>query len=471
MIFEKNGVASMHDGLRISGSDRLELGRSAAAVSGRTVIPLIRLLSRWLKSSTAAKQRADRYHRLIRRTLYRQFPETARELEGAARGLSLHPEDLLYARVALQNLFPTGCTNFGAVPPATDDDSIMISWNFDIVFLFKLIMGRFPLFVREVEGTIPYLCVGTPVLWDIGILNSEGLCCVNNAVGMTDAGGGFHPFELIGRAMETCSTVREAAGVFDEGPRMATRCMFIGMLMNSNTIWADRDGSLSVFEYSHNHFHEEPAGPQGIIASANHHQFLDNRLSGSFDPDSQEFIAGSYSRLGRMWNLLREYHGRINPQVAKTMTSDHIPDYTLLKDFGIARRWWEEKLDDSTICAHAWNFGKHLRRGEFGRAFDEISASCTLYSFQIQPLSHTVWLTNGFPCRNPAVPTYWGRILGAGGEPPQSVPVHAEPGRPRRYREHSGIFRHDAGPLESGLRKVWLDIIEMAERPNFSDRL
>lgn len=452
--------------LKLYGKDRFELGANAALSSGATVSRLIKVLSRWARRRPVLLERAamDAQSRLKRASRYRS--ESIREMEGLSGGLGISLEDLLAARSIIESCAATRCTNFGAVPPATVGDDIIVSWNLDAAFVLKLLMGRFPLYVRELEGSIPYLCLGVPALSGIGILNAEGLCCVINAVPMTDDGEGFTPFELNNRAMETCSTVDEAAGIFEEGPRQATWSISLGMLMNWNMIWADMSGGLSVFEYSHNHFHREKSGKEGVIASANHHRFLDRGLSGSFDPTSLELIAGSYSRLARMEALLRDYHGRIDPRVAKLITSDHLPDYSLLREFDVEREWWEEKVDDSTICAHAWNFKKHLLKGEFEAALTEVSISRTLYSIQVQPRSMTVWFTGGFPCRNPSRPFYWGKMLGSAVEHyPPAVETSGLPGR-QKERVRRGMFRSGAGPVEAFLTRVWMGLLHKVEEIN-----
>ena len=78
--------------------------------------------------------------------------------------------------------------------------------------------------------------------------------------------------------------------------------------MNLNCIWGDLNGSGLAIEHSANHI-EYHGDENGILAITNHHQFLDRRLTGSPDPDRQAAIAGSFCRLGRMWNLLREHYG------------------------------------------------------------------------------------------------------------------------------------------------------------------
>ena len=250
-------------------------------------------------------------------------------------------------------------------------------------------------------------------------------------------------------------------------PGAILKALYAGILFNWNTIWGDARGGLSVFECSHNHFHEERAGERASIASANHHQFLDRGLTGSVDPLRDPLIAGSYSRLARMYSLLDTYHGCINPFAAKLIVSDHIPDYSVLKEYGIEREWWEEKVDDSTICAHPWNMRRHLARGEVYPALEEATVSWTVYSFQVRPGRMTVWFTDGHPCRRPTTPYYWGGLLGSGGEPD---PGAIDPGTGRARRRETarrGMFMRDTTGFPASVEKVIMGRIEAVENSHF----
>jgi len=452
---------------RLYGKNHFDLGRRIAASNGGSIKCAIKALSRWARVNPREYKWITKGLPVHSKTISTIYPNRIRELEGIARGLSMGLDDMLAARAIIDSSIVPCCTTFGAVPPATRDGDIILSWNFDAPFSLKMFFGRYPLFVREVEGTIPYLCVGRPWFWSMGILNAEGLGCVVNGVGVTDDGDGFTPFELNARTMESCATVEEAAQVFKEGPRQATKAMSANMLLNWNTIWADKNGDMSLFEYSHNHFHQRPAGEEGIMASANHHQFLDRELSGSFDPLGQEMITGSYSRLARAWTLLRMHQGKINPQAAKLIASDHLPDYSLLEEFGIDREWWEEKMDDSTICAHAWNMKKHLKRGELAKSFMERQWSCTMYSIQVQPQEHVVWFTNGHPCRNNTQPVYWGEMLGAESQPSSYALSPIELLKPGTEKGRKGMFMRNTRRIDSLRTKQWLFVTSLLERSAF----
>ncbi|MHB8894096.1 MAG: carcinine hydrolase/isopenicillin-N N-acyltransferase family protein [Candidatus Geothermincolia bacterium] len=451
------------DSLVVRGKDRFELGREAARVSGRRTKVIVKALAQWAKAHPTVLDEIGRPG------LAGLEPAARMELEGAAGALCLADDDLLAARRVFESMAQTACTNFGAVGPATEDGGEMLSWNMDLPPYFWVLLGRFPLFVRDLDGYIPYVCFGVPALMGIGVMNVEGLTCVVNAVGMTDEGEGMSAYELNNTAMETCSTVDEAAKVYQQGPRGVIKGMTFALLMNFNTIWTDRAGNLSLFEYSHNYFHEEKAGGKSTIASTNHHQFIDRSLDGSFDPSTQKLITGSFARLGRMYALLDEYRGRIGPEVARKIVSDHTPDYSLLEEFGIKPEWWEGKIDDSTICAHAWNLKKHLLRGEFAEASMEVGFSTTMYSMQYQPHKMTSWFALGHPCKNPVVPIYWGNLLGSDAERyPGALEPH-EVFRSRRETVRGSGFRRDATGCAGALGRAWVAITRAAEKPNFKE--
>lgn len=450
------GPAMRHPGVRLYGKDHRELGARAALLYGDRIKLTMRMLSRvargrpWLIDPGKPAPGAERLA----------------ELEGLSRGLSMGVDELSAAGSVAQSLAMAACTNFGALPPVTGDGDAMLSWNFDAAPPIRAMFGRFPLFVREVDGTIPYLCMGFPAFFGIGVMNAEGLCCVVNAVGIRDDGDGLSSFEMNNRCMETCSTVDAAEEVFATGPRGAVKAMTMGMLMNWNTIWTDRSGDLSVFEYSHNHFHRHRATDDRMVASANHHQFLDRSLSGSFDPGLQELITGSYSRLARMYAMLAANADRIDPERAKAMVSDHFPDYSLLREFGMDREWWEEMPDDATVCAHAWNLRRHLAKGKLMDAGMETAMSTTLYSFQIRPAGKTVWFTCGHPCRNETVPLYWGDMLGADGRRPDGALLPDRP-RSRVRRDRGMMFGSDGGVQGERLTRVWMSVTGAIEDQNF----
>ncbi len=348
-----------------------------------------------------------------RAALEEAYPQALERMEGLARAAGLERErDRLLSAGPGNPVRLSGCTNFAAVPPATRDGQVYVSWNMDLPGFFRLVMGRFPLYLRRIAGCRPYVCVGSPLLFGMGVMNSDGLCAAINAVGMTDAGEGLMAFELNNLMMETCSTLGEALDVARSSERQIVPGIMSSMLLNMNTLMADKSGEAALLEYSHNHLEAtSAAGHRGVLASANHHQFLDRGLSGGADPSVQPEIAGSYARVARMWELLDLHHGRISPAAAEAITSDHGAAYEALREFGMEPAWYGERVDDSTICAHPWNFWRHLGRGEVAEAFTERLVSMTLYRFLMEPRRCTIWFGRGYPCRGKYRPLWVGDLL------------------------------------------------------------
>ncbi|MDD5448920.1 MAG: hypothetical protein PHO53_07150 [Actinomycetota bacterium] len=141
--------------LRFYGKNHFEWGYEVGRWGRRFVKPLSSLLRR-----TAYLEEVLRERRKNLDLLKREAPSSFEEIKGEAKGLGVDIEDFFVMRMAFQNLFFHGCTTFGARPPATRDGEIMVSWNVDTFPLPKIGRARFPFFIHDVEGTIPYLFMG-----------------------------------------------------------------------------------------------------------------------------------------------------------------------------------------------------------------------------------------------------------------------------------------------------------------------
>jgi len=344
--------------------------------------------------------------------LEERYPAQLERVSGLARVLGVEPREVAAGGLALASLSGTGCTNFVAVPPATSDGRAYVSWNLDLSPFFRLLIGKMPLYVRDVAGSKPYVCMGLPVLFGVGVMNGDGLSACVNSVGAMDGGEGLTFFELNNLAMETQSTVDGAVSVWRDNPREVVPGLAIAIIMNSNSIFADMNGDAAVIEHSHRHMAVEKASEHGgVLASANHHQFLDRALSGGADPAIEPLIAGSYARLDRMWELLETFRGNIEPRTARIITTDHGLNYTSLAKYGMDRSYYDERVDDATICCHPWNLFRHLRRLEFVEALVEFNAAKTLNSILMDPARCTIYITLGNPCRKQYVPIWVGDAL------------------------------------------------------------
>ena len=235
-----------------AGRAREVLYRAALARAGA-------FLNRRGADPAATARRAERHLAL----LADRYPAQRERLGGLARALGADAREVTAAALALAALPGTGCTNFAAVPPATSDGKVYVSWNFDLSPFIRLLIGRMPLYVRDIAGSKPYLCLGMPVLFGIGVMNGDGLCSCVNSVGAMDGGEGLTVFELNNLAMETQSTVDGAVGVWRDNPREVVPGLATAIIMNANNIFSDMNGEAVVIECSHNHMEVARASEHG----------------------------------------------------------------------------------------------------------------------------------------------------------------------------------------------------------------
>lgn len=400
------------------------------------------------------------------RMLQRLYPRRMDRIRGLSGALGIDESDVASASEFLSAAITPRCTTFAAVPPATGDGGIYLSWNVDIALPLKYVLGRMPLFVIDLPDCNPYLAWGMPALFGMGLLNAKGVATVINGVGMDDGGEGLNAGELNNLAMETCETVEQVADVYRNNPREVFAGHSLAVMMNANSIWTDMDGNAVTIEYSHNHIAIEKAGRRKVMASANHHQYLDQELSGGANPGNQLAISGSYARLGRMWELLEEQYGRIDPAVARAIAGDHGTNYSLLEPWGISREWYEGPIDDGTICAHYWNAWEYLKSGRIKDAFIIYATSSTVNSILIAPRSFTVYLCYGWPCKNPHVPLYVGGHLGAEpGDENETETGAVVPGMPVAHRRGVGFaFGNPPAPGQRELKRRVHGIAEKIDR-------
>jgi hypothetical protein len=89
---------------------------------------------------------------------------------------------------------------------------------------------------------------------------------------------------------------------------------------------------------------------------------------------------------------------------------------------------------------------------------------------QYQPEQMTSWFTCGHPCRNDAVPIYWGNLLGSSA---QRYPGAMEPheiGTSKRQTSLRSVFHAGRSGYEGLLGRLWMWFTRMAEKPNFKQR-
>jgi hypothetical protein len=366
---------------------------------------------------TALIEKAEEHIEMLKE----YYPQRLERLRGLSDALGSSLVDIVAVTLFLPLLIRMGCTTTAVAPPATNDGQMYTSWNMDVLdpLLLIGIPALIPLpanllfFVQDIPGCNKYVILGIPLIFGIGLLNDKGLTYVANAVGMTDGNDeGLTDFELNNLAMETCSSVDDVVALYERTPKYSCAGYSAGIFMNMNTIWTDPSGSMVGIEHS-GHYMAVHYGEDHILASTNHHQYLDRSLSGSPTPLEQKAIEGSYARLGRAWELLDDNYGKIDLDFMVSFTADHGRNYTLLREFG---DYSEDKpVDDDTICCHYWNIPGYLMNLDIGSALDAFLAGTTLFSIIIQPDEFTIWFCPGRPCTFPFIPLYFADLLGVEG--------------------------------------------------------
>lgn len=330
------------------------------------------------------------------------YPQRLERLKGLASSLGTSVENLQAISIYLSKAIMGGCTASFCAPPATKDGEVYLSWNIDFFKAAEIIGKFFMFYISEIPGYNRYVAFGIPCLLAAPLLNEFGLSCVDAAVGLKDGGGkGLMDTEISGLCMEKCRDVSEVLNTYKNVRLYSFPGITGGMLLNLNFIWGDWAGNGVAIEHSSNYIHYEYA-KHGILAIANHHQFLDRKLTGSPDPDELPAISGSYCRLGRMWNLLKKNKGNIDLSILKRIMADHNLETEHIKDYN-----YTEPVDDGTLCVHYWNIKKYLRERRFRSAIEAYFMGKTVGSVIIQPKSLIINRCSGNPCSRPYRPIYF----------------------------------------------------------------
>lgn len=324
------------------------------------------------------------------------YPQREQRLKGASSALGIPLLNLQLISFYLNNLLFSRCTSSLSVPPATLEEEVYLTWNMDIFGLTRIIR-YLPMFhLVEIPSNFKYVAFGVPLLGGIGLMNEKGLSYVATGVGLKDGGGeGLLDWEINNLIMERCAEVEEVVQTYNETPRYSQKGLTAAIFINLNCIWGDRKGKGVAIEHSAKYI-KFKYPEQGILAIANHHQFLDRHLSGSVDPKEMPEIAGSYCRVGRMWNLLRENKGKIDLEILKKIVADHKLEIEHLKDYH-----YEEPVDDATICVHYWNLLNYLKKGKIKKAISAFLMGETIISLIMNPRKFILWVCKGNPCKRP----------------------------------------------------------------------
>jgi hypothetical protein len=329
-----------------------------------------------------------------RQLLEEYYPSFLQRLEGVSSATGLSLMNVVAMEMYLPSLIMKrdACTTTAVGPLATKDGQTFISWNVDQAYDWKLILSWYalplPLIICDIPGKYKYVKFGIlPSIFGFGLLNEKGLAYGANQVTVEDKGDGLTSLELNNLAMESCATVKEVANLYSNATRQSaddTLETLYGLTSNMNTVWADSEGKILCIEYTHNYI-ATAYGIKGILAEANHHQWLDPNLTGAPKPGDSFSADGSYCRAERAFDLLEEYYGSIDVDFyKKVLTCDH--------GSGIVK----DKPDYWDICRHCFytpNFPWDVLSLKYFAG-----TNCAIVT---QPTTLTIYYCPGHPCIAP----------------------------------------------------------------------
>jgi hypothetical protein len=260
-------------------------------------------------------------------------------LKGVQASTKVRPEQLILLGMAFNAFLGkagAGCTGSASAPPATVGDEVFLTWNLDFSYKIKMILpdlisdpevdkpevlGMPLFFVRDIEGHNKVFCLGVPGVLELPLINDKGLAFVGNSVAMRDEGPGLSDIEILNKIMDDCSTVEEAKEIIEDSPRFTSSKM---PLCNLNYLFGDAQGGVVSIEATHQHFavkYGKETG--GVLAQANHHQWLDCHETGAAGSNrAPQGYRSSWVRATRMWELLMENKGEIDLKKVMSFAAD-----------------------------------------------------------------------------------------------------------------------------------------------------
>jgi len=321
-------------------------------------------------------------------TMKQYCPFFLEELKGLSASLNIELERLLSIMISISHFFDSKCTTTLSTKPATKNNETFLTMNMDssqnfMVRLLRLYSMKCWI-VKITTLKYRYVFLGIPILYEIPLLNENGLGFGGNGLSLTenesryiDEGPGISTYMLERLTMMTCKNVSEVAQLWKNMERASgTYRDWPHFWDNSISVWCDKEGGILMIEQTHNYIitvfgnsTEITGAPEGILWHANIHQWLDPNLTGSMFPED---FPSSPLRAERAYELLNNNYGNITLDVCKNITRDH---------GGGSNKNGRDSYD---ICRHS----------------DKNWSSNTAISWIIQPKDLTVYWTHRSPCRS-----------------------------------------------------------------------
>lgn len=311
------------------------------------------------------------------------YPEHLKRMKGVERATAIPPQELMFIGASMG-----GCTTSASAPPATLGDEVLLTWNVDFLYDLRTVLkdastspevdapimfGKPFFHIRDIAGHNKVFYFGIPGVLEMPILNDQGLAFVGNAISLEDEGAGLSAIEIVNKVMDSCSTVEEAAELINNSPRLTSSQ---SNLRNLNYLFADAKGGIASIEATHSYFVVKYGKEtNGILAQANHHQWLDFRDTGAPRPPQPGNHSSTWVRGTRMWALLEDNQGTIDLEKAMSFTRDTKNG----PEPGAGGRY--------SICRPGY------RNETWG----------TIFAFVIQPRERVVWFCGARPDEAPYV--------------------------------------------------------------------
>jgi hypothetical protein len=328
--------------IRVSADSNYEYGLKIGRLFGENYHVLSHIFWEKLEETRVLKSGITAEVNDLREIIAEYYPSHLERLKGLSDATLIPVDALIAIQLYLPGLFRlniNGCTRSASTFPATLNNETYLTYNVDgALDMWKIISVLFGglVLIQDIPGLHKVISWGVPILFGMFFLNEKGLSCAWSSNTCTkDPGLGLPALLLAVMAMERCSNVHEAAELIEKMPRMGGIPIIGWDCMN--LMWADAEGGIADFEFTHAHFavkYGDETG--GILAGANHNQYIDRNLTGCSPPGE---YPSSYARCARMWELLRENYGSIDLEVLKSIVSDHGPGNPKVGD-------------KNTICRH-----------------------------------------------------------------------------------------------------------------------
>ena len=315
-------------------------------------------------------------------------PYFVEELKGLSEGCNIPIEKLLIIQKTINNLFKVGCTTTLSTGAATKNNETFLTQNFDLLqdlhnyvdlILVPLIISKCKI-TRDTSGKYNYAFWGIPILFEIPIMNDQGLAFGGNSLLLTkdksrfiDEGNGMSIFLLERLSMMTCKNVQEVADLWKKTTRAFHKKTRLFFWDGATSCWCDKKGEILIIEQTHNHFisvfgdsQDITNAPKDILWHTNHHQWLDPEKTGSIKIDEGVHTHPSFIRANRAREILEENYGNVDLNVCKKIVRDH----------------HNSKRSSYSICCHP----------------DKNYLAKTIFSWISMPKKMHIYWTRGSPC-------------------------------------------------------------------------